>query len=137
VSKSISIFTLTVVLAWGNVWGAFRSNSDSLETFLSKDQNFWVEGFIEFVEDGKENFKLLYVEPIMAGKLETFTQIAGSYNMSAKELERLYFLAVEKAAKESLEKLKEKLEEEGNLSDADVAFSMGGMAKFLSTTAIL
>ena len=130
-SRSLLISALTVVLTWGNVWGAPQTNSGSLESFLTKDQQFWVEGIVEFIEDGEEHIEPLDVEPVTAGKLKTFTQIAGSYNISAKELERAYSLAVERAAKKSLEKLKEKLEEEGNLSDADVAFLMGGIAEFL------
>lgn len=128
--KGLLISTLAVVITCSGVWGAPRSNSDTLETFLSKDQKFWVEGLVEFIEDAEEHLKLLDVEPVTAGKLKIFTQVAGSYSISAKELEKAYSLAVGRAAEKSLEKLKERIEEE-NLSDADVAFLMGDMAKFL------
>ncbi len=130
--RGVLLSTLLFALTCSGGWGAPQPlEAGNLETFLEKNQQFWVEGLAEFVEDGMEHIRFSDVEPVTAGKLKTFTELAGSYRIPAQELEKAYSLAVERAARKSMEKLKEDIEEKGSLSDADIAFLMGGIAKFL------
>ena len=127
--KRLFLTALTVVLACGGA--PVATAGENLESFISRSQQFWNEGLAEFVEDSREHLKGVDVEPVVAGKLKTFTEIAESYQIPAEELEKAYSLAVERAAEKSMERLKEKLTEERNLSDADVAFLMGSLTRFL------
>ncbi len=129
--KRVLIPALSLVLTVYGTWGAPPVRCENLETFLSKDQQFWVEGLAEFVEDGEEHLKQADVKPAVVGKLETFTGIAKSYQIPVEDLEKAYSIAVERAAQKSMERLKGYIEREGNISDADIAFLMGGIAKFL------
>lgn len=127
----VFIPALSLALTVCGMWGAPPGKCENLEAFLSKDQQFWVEGLAEFVEDGEEHLKQTDVKPAVAGKLEIFTGIAESYQIPVEDLEKAYSIAVERAAQKSMERLRERIEKESSISDADIAFLMGGIAKFL------
>ncbi len=119
-------FLISLVLLGLSVTGT--SYGSDLESFLSKDQQFWRKGFKEFLEDAAENLKPVPVESAVAGKLKIFTEIAESYQIPAEELEKAYSVAVLNAAEKCLRGLESA---NGRNSDEDIAFLIGSLSDYV------
>ena len=107
------------------------AGASSLEDFLSKNQQFWQEGLVEFIKDSSNHIHPESVTPTVVSKLEFFTKVAESYQIPVEELKRAYYLAVLRTAKRCMDSLeKEVLNDRLNL-DGDVAFLMENLTGYL------
>ncbi len=97
--------------------GASGSSLD-LENLLKMPNSFWQNGYQEFLRESSSrlSFNLFHYRGNFGEKLELFTELAGSYNLSVEEVKSLYERAVMLAVKDSLKNLSCQIE------DPDIAF---------------
>ncbi|SMO40665.1 hypothetical protein SAMN06269117_10358 [Balnearium lithotrophicum] len=92
------------------------------EKFISKPAITWAKAYSQFLTCSS-HFKLEYkFEPKVVGKLNVLSELANSYSIPVKELQKSYNLAVERAADEVLAELSQEAKE--TVGDEDVAFLM-------------
>ncbi|WP_456342323.1 hypothetical protein [Thermovibrio sp.] len=110
---------LTAALIFG-LWTSPASGL-TLEGLFKKPVLFWQEGVKEFIEfsQGRLPEARLEITPPGVLRLELFTEIAGSYNLSVKEVEELYERAVKLAVQDALSHLK------CTVRDPDIGFVFG------------
>ena len=111
------------VLVAAFIFGLWTSPAPglTLEGLFKKPVSYWQEGVKEFIELSEEELPKakLEVAPPGATRLELFTEIAGSYNLSVKEVEELYERAVKLAVQDALSNLK------CTVQDPDIGFIFG------------
>ena len=123
--KFLTILTVVLLSGGSSVYGS------QMEEFLSRGQSFWQRGLVEFLDDAAKSVREVDVEPAVAARLETFTEIAGSYRIPVEELKKAYQTAVMRAAGECIEKLKEDVAEKDYSADGDIAFLMEDVAGYI------
>jgi hypothetical protein len=115
-NKALLLF-LTILLFQNSTAGQITK-----EKFISKPAITWTKAYSQFLTCSSQ-FKLEYkFEPKVVGKLNIFSELANSYSIPVKELQKSYNLAVERAADEVLAELSQEAEE--TVGDEDVAFLM-------------
>ncbi len=110
---------------------AIHASASGLESFLSKNQQFWQKGLAEFVEDADLHIKPADLDPVVVSKLEFFTQIANSYQIPVEELQKAYSTAAFKTAEICLKDLQERVAADIRPSDGDIAFLMEDLTGYL------
>ncbi|ADU96916.1 hypothetical protein [Thermovibrio ammonificans] len=121
--KRFFISAAVIVSLFGQ--GASAAGGDPLETVLSEPESFYRQALEDFIDVAARDFKSepVSVNQPVAGQLELLTQLAGSYYLSVKDLERAYNLAVKKGVEGAFAVLKECVE--NDLKDPDEILLFG------------